>query len=489
MAIRTFDRKKNEMYYKLKPQYCLRGWNQLPWALVDRSRKNRVSFIGKPEFDALSLCNGKIDCSLPIIPERIRRMLPEIEKNGIIEPCEAGDSISPKQEYHLYPARYIHAAHWSVTGRCNYRCKHCYMSAPDAKYGELSHETVMSLIDQLAACGVMSVSLTGGECLVRKDFLEIVDALLEKVIHITQIYSNGALVTEKLLSALEERGIHPEFNMSYDAPGWHDWLRGVAGAEEAVDRAFLLCREHGFPTGAEMCLHSKNKHLLRETVNHLSALGCKTLKTNPVGDVGEWRKNGYGKTITPDELFELYLDYIPHYYEDGMPLSLMLGGLFSASPEKPNAFDIPLVKGKCDPSKTCVCGHARQVMYIAADGRALPCMSLSGMDIQDQFPLITEIGLEACLNDSFYMNFIDSRASDYLALHPECQACEYAPYCLGGCRASALEYNDGTDLMGRDEACCKLFRDGYVARVLALMKTIRPEARFFLQNDPFWNEK
>ena len=129
------------------------------------------------------------------------------------------------------------------------------------------------------------------------------------------------------------------------------------------------------------------------------------------------------------------------------------------------------------------------VMYISADGRALPCMSLSGMDIQEKFPLITESGLAACLTDSFYMNFIDTRASDYLALHPECQACEYAPYCLGGCRASALDFNGGTDLMGRDEACCKMLREGYAARVLALMREIKPEARCFLLNDPFWQGK
>ncbi len=477
------------MYYKLKPQYRLRGWEKLPYALVDTAHDNRVTFLSKPQFDALSLCSGKINCDLPVIPDSIRHLMPQLEQNGVIEKCGADSLIDPKQEYRKYPSRYIKTAHWSVTGRCNYRCRHCYMSAPEAKYGELTHETVMDLIDQLESCGVMNVSLTGGECLVRRDFLDIVDALLERDIHITQIYSNGALVNEKLLLSLAERGIRPEFNMSYDAPGWHDWLRGIDGAQAAVERAFRLCLEHGFPTGAEMCIHDKNKHLLRDTVNRLVELGCRSLKTNPVGDVGEWKKNGYGQTVSIEELFELYLDYIPHFYEDGMPLAIQLGGLFSASPGKPDRFDIPLAKGRCDPQKTCVCGHARMVMYISADGRALPCMSLSGMDIQEQFPLITETGLADCLTDSFYMEFIDRRASDYLALHPECRSCEYAPYCLGGCRASALEHNGGTDLMGRDEACCKMFREGYAARVLTLMRRIRPEANCLLAEDPFWQRK
>ncbi len=477
------------MYFKLKPGLCLRGWEKLPYALVDRNHKNHTVFILKNEFDALSLCNGRIDTDLPLISDSIRDLIGKMKEAGAVEPCEAGDSITEDQEYHLYPCRYIRTVHWSITGRCNYRCRHCYMSAPDAKYGELDHETVMKLIDELAECGVMYVSLTGGECLVRRDFMEIVDAILEKKIVITQIYTNGALVNEALLKALDERGIHPEFNMSYDAPGWHDWLRGIPGAEKAVDRAFRLCRDYHFPTGAEMCIHSGNKDLLRETVNHLAEVGCRSLKTNPIGDVGEWKKNGYGQTISIEDLYELYMDYIPKYYEDGMPLSIQLGGFFSASPRAPKEYDIPITKEKCNPEKMAVCGHARMVMYLSPDARALPCMALSGMEIQNQFPIVTDIGLSKCLNDSFYMNFIDRRGSDYLKEHPECQACEYSLYCLGGCRASALEYNNETDLMGRDLAACTMIKGGYSARLLALMKKIRSDAHCFLLDDPFWQEK
>ena len=476
------------MYYRLNEKYLLRGWEMLPYAVVD-SKSGNVRFISKDVFAALELCSGRIDLDMPLVPEKIKVLLPKLIKDGLIAPCHPGEAIQPKQEYRRYPSRYIKTAHWSVTGRCNYRCKHCYMSAPDAKLGELSHEAVMDIVDQLAQCGVMNVSLTGGEPLVRRDFLETVDALLDKDIHITQIYSNGALVNAKLLRALDERGIHPEFNMSYDAPGHHDWLRGVKGAEAAVDNAFLLCREMGFPTGAEMCIHGQNKHLLRETVKHLAALGCRSLKTNPIGDVGEWKKNGYGRTISQDELYELYLDYIPLYYKDNMALAIHLGGFFMASPQRPGYFDIPLLKSRCVPEKMCICGHARTVMYISPDGRVLPCMSLSGMDIQERFPVITEQGLQKCLTDSFYMDFINTRASEYLWHNPECQACEYAPFCLGGCRASALDHNGGSDLMGRDEACCKLFREGYAVRLLRLMKRLRPEAKTFAYNDAFWINK
>jgi hypothetical protein len=338
------------MFYRLKDDFILRGWHKLPYALVDR-RSGRTMFMRKPEMDALLACDGFTDLSLPATSEDIRSLIPQIEKKGIIEPCRQGEGLHLWQRYHCYPARYIRTAHWSVTGRCNYRCKHCYMSAPDAKYGELDHEAAMDIVTQLAQCGVMEVTLTGGEPLVRSDFMEIVD-------------SNGCLVTDRLLSELVRRGIHPEFNMSYDGVGWHDWLRGIDGAEKIAQDAFLRCRENGFPTGAEMCIHQGNKHTLRETVNRLAELGCRSLKTNPVSNVGAWKENGFGESISMPELYQLYLDYIPHYYEDGMPLSIMLGGFFSASPSQPDRYDIPLMKNCKDPQTTCICGHARMVMYI-----------------------------------------------------------------------------------------------------------------------------
>lgn len=462
------------MYYKLNPGFLLRGWQKLPYALVQKG--HRARFITQKEMQALQLCNGKINTALPLVPQEIRDLLPEMEKRGIISRCEMGEGIDPEQEYRLYPARYIRTAHWSITGRCNYRCKHCYMSAPDAKMGELDHDTVMGMVQQLIDCGVMEVSLTGGEPLVRKDFLEIVDALLAGGITITTIYSNGKLVTDALLDALDRRGIHPEFNMSFDGTqGWHDWLRGIPGAGKIAEEAFLRCKEKGFPTGAEMCIHRGNRHLLRETVNRLAGLGCRSLKTNPICDVGAWKEGGYGESISVEELYQVYLDYIPKYYEDGMPLSLQLGGFFSASPDDPQYYDIPSRKNCSNPEKTCVCGHARMVMYISAEGRALPCMALSGMDIQQEFPLIPEMGLAGCLTDSRYMRLLDTRAAEILDHNPECRECEHAMECLGGCRASALETTPD-DILAPDRATCVLFKGGWAEKIEKVMQAIMPES-------------
>lgn len=329
----------------------------------------------------------------------------------------------------------------------------------------------------------MEVSLTGGEPLVRRDFMDIVDALLAGGIRITTIYSNGRLVTDQLLDELDRRGIHPEFNMSFDGvDGWHDWLRGIDGAGRIAEEAFRRCRDRGFPTGAEMCVHKGNRHLLRETVRKLGGLGCRSLKVVPVSDVGVWKEGGYDAVITPEELYQTYLEYIPHYYADGMPLSLQLSGFFSVSPDDPDVYDAPCMKNCSNPDRICVCGHARQVMYISAEGRALPCMSLSGMDIQNEFPLITELGLAACITDSRYMRLIDTRATEVLRHNPECRECEYAMQCLCGCRAGALETTPD-DILAVDQFTCRIFRQGWIPKIKAAVKQAAPHVRNVLAKE------
>ena len=59
------------------------------------------------------------------------------------------------------------------TFRCNLSCVHCYVNEPagaaDVRDRELSTERVKALVDEIADAGCLSLLLTGGEVLVRRD--------------------------------------------------------------------------------------------------------------------------------------------------------------------------------------------------------------------------------------------------------------------------------------------------------------------------------
>lgn len=428
--------------------------------------------MNEAQFGVLSMCDGNTDFDAAYMLPMHREIALELLKNSAIVACAKGAKLNAEQTYKLHKCRYMNKIHWSVTGKCNYRCKHCFLSAPNAKYGELTFAQCAEIIDQMSACGIMNVSLTGGECLVRDDFMQIVDLLSEKQIRISQIYSNGFLVNEKLLDALLSRNLRPEFSMSYDGLGWHDWMRGIHGAEAAVEAAFKLCRDKGFSTSAEMCIHRQNKHLLRESVNALADWGCGSVKMNPVSDSELWEKYEDDYSLSNAEVYECYLNYIPAYIEDGAPLTLQLGGFFYAS-KGGKTYTIPAAKlnGTKDMEQICVCSHARNTMYIAADGKMLPCIPLSGMDIQEDFPNVLEIGLKAGLTDSNYMAVIDLRLSDYLAHNKNCSKCEYKYICGGGCRASALAGSG--EYLGPDPATCEIFKGGYPDKIKMAVDSAR----------------
>ena len=88
-----------------------------------------------------------------------------------------------------------------TTYRCNLNCVHCYVNKPagdpEARAAELSLERLLSLVDEIAAAGTLSILLTGGEVLVRPDFEALYLYCLGKGLQVT-VFTNGTEVTERI---------------------------------------------------------------------------------------------------------------------------------------------------------------------------------------------------------------------------------------------------------------------------------------------------
>ena len=460
----------NSGYVRVKSDYLLRGWQGLPYALVRRDG-GKPLFMRADTFRTVQFCNGRFTADSPVFLGVRKEHLKQLDAFGILEYRDEPGGLDPDQEYRRYDNRYIQRVHWSITGHCNYRCRHCYMSAPHAALPQPTPEECLAIVDQIADCGITHISLTGGEPLIRYDFMTIVDHILERGMRIDSIMTNGALVDARLLDALDARNCHPEFNMSFDGPRkWHDWLRGMDGAYDSVRRAFALCRARGFPTGAELVLHRGNIGALRESVQELGQLGVSSLKVNRLNCVGEGAAlTDYALTV--EEEYEAYLAYIPHYFEDGMPVpALMLAGLFVA---REGAFAVGAERHAEDEDcgNKVICASARTTMYLGPDGRILPCIPLSEQgEAGEKFPAIGEITLAEALSDSFYLDFVCTTLDDYLAHNPDCAACAFKNRCGGGCRGHAVIANGCTDLLGVDPDNCLIFKGGYYDRVKKLIE-------------------
>lgn len=476
-------------YYRLSDQYLLRGWEKLPYALVD-SRTGDVDFISKPMMETLLKCDGNWDFESPLTSERHRECAAKLLSKDRIVACEPGAGIAPQQQYRFHDNRYMQAVHWSITGRCNYRCKHCFMSAPEARYADLSHEACMEIARQISACGIYKVSLSGGEPLARPDFMEIAAELSRQGIVITQLHTNGALLDSGVLDGFESLGQKPDIFMSFDGVGFHDWMRGTPGAEKAVDAAFELCARRGFRALARMCAYRGNLESLRETVNHLASVGCSDFLVGCVNELGDWLRNGAGQTPAYEEYVEACLRYIPQYYEDGMPLPLTLSGVFATSPSDPMHYTFaPHHPGFVSESRLLF-ACARPLLQIYPDGRPAICDAL-GPDFVGMPPMASDDDEQetASLADvlstgSAYMEFMDMRCASFHSRNAECRECPYLRICGGGCRAFA--YQASGTIFEKDPQTCKFFRDGWAEKVVNLLRAVRPEATSPLKDDPLF---
>jgi len=72
-------------------------------------------------------------------------------------------------EFYAFPS----TISWQITNSCNLRCSHCINSSGSPLPDELDTDEAMKFVSELAQIGVFRISFTGGEPLMRPDFLKI----------------------------------------------------------------------------------------------------------------------------------------------------------------------------------------------------------------------------------------------------------------------------------------------------------------------------
>jgi MoaA/NifB/PqqE/SkfB family radical SAM enzyme len=124
------------------------------------------------------------------------------------------------------------AVHVEVIAACNLTCTHCFA-------GELPRKTSLTtpeldrVFGELAALGSFRIGLTGGEPLLRKDLLDVIDAALAHGLH-PCLTTNGLLLDEHVARELGKREL-VWLNVSLEGAvaATNDRVRG-AGVFDAV---------------------------------------------------------------------------------------------------------------------------------------------------------------------------------------------------------------------------------------------------------------
>ena len=134
-----------------------------------------------------------------------------------------------------------------ITTFCNLKCLHCYNEAESSCGQVMPYEDFCRVIDELVAFGVRKVQLIGGEPLTLGDRLtEYLDYLAGKFDYV-EIFTNGTLMTDGLISYIKEHGIRVALSLYSYSPDEHDKVTRVPGSWARTNETIRRLRENGIP--------------------------------------------------------------------------------------------------------------------------------------------------------------------------------------------------------------------------------------------------
>lgn len=132
----------------------------------------------------------------------------------------------------------------SVTNKCNLDCRGCYAKKfHNASKKEMDEGFLRSILDQAKDLGISIVMIAGGEPLVRKEILDIMESYPEIIF---PLFTNGTMLTDDVISRLKRsRNIVPV--LSFEGGERTTDLRRGTGVYENLKRTSeRLFEEHLF---------------------------------------------------------------------------------------------------------------------------------------------------------------------------------------------------------------------------------------------------
>ncbi|WP_352404512.1 radical SAM/SPASM domain-containing protein [Sporanaerobacter acetigenes] len=168
--------------------------------------------------------------------------------------------------------------YWYLTYKCNLQCRHCWISSsPDiTTEKELSLNHIKNILNQIQEITPNShVIFSGGEPLLRKDFLNIIYETNKRDIRLS-IESNGLLINNDLINEINHINNKINFGISLDGgiAEHHDNIRGKGTFFKTIDKIMIL-KKYNTPFSIQCVINKENK----DSISNLIDL-CKELKPN-----------------------------------------------------------------------------------------------------------------------------------------------------------------------------------------------------------------
>jgi radical SAM protein with 4Fe4S-binding SPASM domain len=320
-----------------------------------------------------------------------------------------------------------------VTDACQLRCRHCCTSSGAPRADELTFPEILRVIDQVAAMGVGSLVVSGGEPMLRPELPQVLAHARDRGLAVT-LLTNGLMVDRSAARMLSGMKTRVKISLDGATRETHEALRGAGTYHPALEALSNLRAAGAEGLAVHFTVHRRNASELLRLPALMSSIGVRNLVVGVMKPAGRARENA--DLLVPPSM-------VPYIRMQIETLGRNPGlALLKFTDHCTGAFGCPATCSK---------------FGVTASGRVTTCAffgnELLGENVRD-FPLGTLWERQA------------ARASVFVA-GERCAACPDMPATGGGCRARALYYHG--DLNAPDPYCCAkrehgLFLDRHVRR-------------------------
>jgi radical SAM protein with 4Fe4S-binding SPASM domain len=335
---------------------------------------------------------------------------------------------------------------YAVTKACNLRCLHCHADAREALANELNLEEARQAIDEMADLGTEALFFSGGEPLLRKEFVLDLTEYCVDVGVIPAMLTNGVLLNHKVAYELKEAGMMA-VGIPLDSvmPESHDKLRNVPGTFEKAVNAIKACVDVDLKIAITTMALKSNFGEVPRIIDFVADLGVEQVVLYDLVPTGRAR-DVIDLTMSQEQRVSL-IRYLHRMQEEREMIFLISGG----DPLYPEIVsEMHRLNGTKPPGlllkqfwirSSIGCHAGIQYFSLQPDGDVYPCpfLHVKVGNIRDQS--LTEIW-----HNSKVLNELRERTM----LKGKCGECEYRETC-GGCRGRA--YACTGDYLATDPIC------------------------------------
>ncbi len=175
-----------------------------------------------------------------------------------------------------YADRVPISATLELTSRCNLRCQHCYLGNQEEQHRKRDQErdtaSVIKSLDEWAEAGCLYLLITGGDPMMRKDFVQVYRHAREIGLLVT-VFCDGILVTNAIIDLFKELPPRKvEISIYGGTAETYETVTRVPGSHAAAWRGIRKLHENGIRIGLKTVFMTLNKHemsLMRKQAEEL----------------------------------------------------------------------------------------------------------------------------------------------------------------------------------------------------------------------------